>query len=209
MDAFIGTILPWPLDWAPAGWALCNGQTLAVNQYQALYALLGNRYGGDGRTTFALPNLQGRVPLGMGQADGQQYRVGMTGGQMANSVQLSVNNMPTHTHAMTGANANVPSQNVSFAMNVSTDNGERSVAQANDYLGAPTYTGRSANLYRGDANNKVAVSGVSGTVPAVQAPLTGEIGTAGLGQPVSVDNRQPYLVINYIIALEGIFPQRP
>ncbi len=67
MDAFIGTILLWPMDWAPQDWLLCNGQVLQMTSYQALYSLIGIRFGGDGRTTFALPDLRGRVPVGVGQ----------------------------------------------------------------------------------------------------------------------------------------------
>ncbi|SFK39844.1 phage tail protein, partial [Methylorubrum salsuginis] len=100
MEAFVGTILPVAFDFPPQGWLLCNGALLNINQYNALYALLGTRYGGNGTTTFALPNLQGRVPINQGQlAGGANYPIGSAGG--VETVTLNTQQMPLHTHAMT------------------------------------------------------------------------------------------------------------
>jgi microcystin-dependent protein len=90
---FLGEIRVFTFNFAPKGWALCNGQILPINQNQALFALLGTMYGGDGRTTFALPNLQGRVPL---HADSVNYYQGATGGEENHTLNLA--ELPTHTH---------------------------------------------------------------------------------------------------------------
>ena len=98
MNPFIGQILMVAFNFAPQGWALCNGQLLPIAQNQALFSLLGTQYGGDGRTNFALPNLQGRVPVHQGENNvGGNYVMGMSGG--VENVTLLVNNMPSHSHA--------------------------------------------------------------------------------------------------------------
>ena len=99
MDYFLGSLLLVPYNFAPAGWALCNGQLLPIAQYTALFSLLGTTYGGDGKTTFALSDLRGRVPLSSGQGVGlQNYNLGQTGG--AESETLGVNQLPSHNHAV-------------------------------------------------------------------------------------------------------------
>ncbi|RYY14457.1 MAG: phage tail protein, partial [Cytophagaceae bacterium] len=102
MDSpYLGEIRSIAFGFAPKGWALCNGQLLAVNQNQALFSLLGTTYGGNGQTTFALPNLQGRVPVGTGQLPGgTTYTLGMMAG--TESVSLQQGQLPPHTHAVTG-----------------------------------------------------------------------------------------------------------
>jgi len=99
MEQFLGSLLLVPFNFAPAGWALCNGQLLPISQYTALFALIGNTYGGDGVATFALPDLRGRVPTGAGQGPGlQNYALGQSGG--AESTTLGVNQLPSHNHAV-------------------------------------------------------------------------------------------------------------
>jgi microcystin-dependent protein len=106
---FLGQITTFGFGFAPAGWALCNGQLLSINQYQALFALLGVQFGGDGKTTFGLPNLQGAFALGRNS----QFPIGAKGGETTHT--LSVNEMATHSHAVaasTGAaNAETPAAN--------------------------------------------------------------------------------------------------
>lgn len=99
-EPFVGEIRMFGGNFAPRGWAFCDGQLLAVNQYDALFSLLGTAYGGDGRTTFGLPDLRGRVPVHMGTGPGlSDRRIGSQGG--AENVTLAANEIPSHTHPMT------------------------------------------------------------------------------------------------------------
>lgn len=148
---------------APKGWALCNGQTLPINQNAALFSLMGTTYGGNGTTTFQLPNLQGASPLHMGDV----YVEGQTGGSA--SVTLTPLEIPVHTHQAQGVStvASLPSP--------------------------------SGNAWANSASNPY-----SGSSNATMAPAA--LATVGGNQPH--ENRPPYLVLNFIIALQGIFPSR-
>src|SRR5216110_161021 len=110
MDPFLGEIRAVSFTFAPKGWALCNGQLLPINQNQALFALLGTTYGGDGRVNFGLPNLQGRVPVHMGSG----HTLGERGGEQAHTLSLS--ELPTHTHiamaSPSGGTQNVPANDM-------------------------------------------------------------------------------------------------
>lgn len=160
---FIGTIRMFGGNFAIQGHAFCNGQLLQISQNDALFALIGTTYGGDGQTTFALPNLQGRVPV---HQQATNYVMGQTGG--TEQVTLVQGQMPIHTHTAQG-NA--------------TDGGQAS--PANNFWGLATDTRYST------------------TAPA--APMNpAAVGLAGGSQPH--ENMLPFLCINFIIALEGIFP---
>lgn len=181
MDVFMGTILAFGFNFAPRGWALCNGQTIAISQNSALFSLLGTYYGGNGSTTFMLPNLQSRLPVGMGQGPGlSPYSIGQVSG--TEQVSIGINNMPSHNHSVsvnnTAATVNVPTVGLSVAD-----------ANGSDPTNGDAVT---VNIYAPAAPN-VALH-----------PQT--CGLAGGNQPVSV--LQPTLAINYSIALEGIFPSR-
>jgi len=103
-EPFLGEIKIWAPNFAPRGWAFCDGQLLPISQNSALFSLLGTIYGGDGRTTFALPDLRGRIPLGMGTGPGlSPHPIGQRGG--AETTTLTVNNLPAHTHALNLATA--------------------------------------------------------------------------------------------------------
>jgi microcystin-dependent protein len=168
MEPFLGQILLVAFSFAPKGWALCNGQLLPINQNQALFSLLGTYYGGDGRTNFALPNLQARVPVHQGSG----YVIGQVGG--AANVALTVNNLPSHTHAA----------------NCSSLAG--STASPTGHFWAETVKGGSVeSSYAATANAQMAATA---------------IGATGVGAAVSV--MQPYLTLNFIIALQGIFPSQ-
>nr|WP_320049974.1 tail fiber protein [uncultured Desulfuromonas sp.] len=211
MDPLIGTILMWAAmrGQAPEGWFFCHGQLIEISQYAALYSLIGTTYGGNGTTTFQLPDLRGHVPIGAGTSQQGTYYLGQQGGSAVQNLALSINNLPSHTHQLSGATAAIPETTVDLTMNVSTDKGERGVAQQDDYFGAPTSSSRDVPLYRGDANNNVAVSGLSGSVPAHTAAMEGSVSNTGQGQAVQYTTVQPYLAIEYIIAWQGVYPTFP
>jgi microcystin-dependent protein len=164
MDPFIGEIRLVPFNYAPKGWALCAGQLLPINQNQALFALLGTTYGGNGQTTFAVPDLRGRIPVGAGQPPvGSSYSLGATGGQ--ETVKLRTRELPAHAHAVHASSAAGTTKSPATAFPA---RGGSYAAQRNVRMKA------------------------------------GMIGRTGGGE--EHENRQPYLSLNYIIALYGIFP---
>jgi microcystin-dependent protein len=191
MDAYLSTILIWPPNFAPLGWALCAGQLLSVSQNAALFSLIGTYYGGDGISNFGLPNLQGRVPVGVGQGAGlSPYTVGQLGG--TENVTLTSNNLASHTHSATpaGLSASVPAV---------TTVGTTNQASPSVALAAPTDAARNpVNIYGSGTPTQTLASGtVTGSIT---------VGPAGGNQPHP--NLQPYLALNYIIALQGIYPSR-
>jgi len=165
-EPFLSEIKIVSFNFPPKGWALCNGQFLPINQNQALFALLGTTYGGNGQTTFALPNLRGRVPIHFGGA----HTLGETAG--STSVTVNIEQLPTHLHAMMSTTQNAT---------VDTPANTETLATA------------SINLYR-----------TQQTTPVAMEP--GIISNVGGSQPHN--NMMPYLVLNFIIALQGIFPSR-
>jgi microcystin-dependent protein len=190
MQAFLSTILVWPPNFAPNGWALCAGQLMSISQNTALFSLLGATYGGDGIRTFGLPNLQGRVPVGAGQGSGLSlYNLGDNGG--VESVTLGINTMPQHSHSAT--------QNLAVSLPAVTTAGTTNQPGPSVAPAAPTDAARNpVNIYSNAApNQNLGKPSISGTI---------SIGLTGSGLPH--ENRQPYLAVNYIIALQGIFPSR-
>ena len=172
-DQFLGEIRIFGGNFAPSGWAFCNGQILPITQNTALFALLGTQFGGNGTSTFALPNLQARAPLGQGNGAGLSQRViGETGGEQ--NVTLTQNTMASHTHNMSGAAT----------------------------AGASTTPGPTVVLAEPPT-----VASIYQTSPGPLVTLNpGAVGPSGSGQPHN--NLQPFLVLNFIIALQGIFPAR-
>lgn len=177
-EPFLGEIRMVGWNFAANGWALCNGQVLSISQYTALFSLLGTYYGGDGVQTFALPNLQGRVPIHQGSGLGlSPYVIGQASGN--ENVTLLSTQMPQHNHLV-----GVSNQAGSIA-----DPTNSVLAQGNS----------------GSGRNAVAVSDyVSTAATGTLSPAT--ISMAGGSQPHN--NIQPYLCVNFIIALTGIFPAR-
>jgi len=162
---FLGQIMLFAGNFAPRGWALCNGQILSIAQNTALFSLLGTTYGGNGQTTFALPDLRGRVPNHAGQGPGlSNYVQGQVGGE--ESVTLNTNQIPPHTHTQPATN------------------GLQSTNRPNNAL--PAEGGVYANESDGSAFHPTS--------------------STGGGQPH--DNLSPYLTVNYVIPLEGIYPSR-
>lgn len=163
-EPFLSEIKIVSFNFPPKGWALCNGQLLPINQNQALFALLGTVYGGNGQTNFALPNLRGRVPV----HEGSGHTLGEAAG--STSVTVNIQQLPTHNH---------------FEMAQATTNNSQLPA-------AGAFMCQASNVYRTADNlitlNPASVSNVGGSQPH--------------------NNMMPYLVLNFIIALQGIFPSQ-
>lgn len=171
-DPFVAEIRMFGGNFAPNGWAFCDGQLLFISQNTALFSLLGTTYGGDGKSTFGLPDLRGRAPMHHGQGPGLTNRdLGETGG--AESFTLAASQIPSHTH-----NVALPTVNA-----------------------AATTSNPQNNLPARTAENTYAATGT--TVDMASATS----GSAGGSQPHN--NLQPYLTVSFIIALQGIYPQRP
>jgi microcystin-dependent protein len=179
-DPFLGQITVYPYSFPPAGWADCNGQLLSITQNTALFSLLGTTYGGDGRTTFALPDLQGRIPVGQGQlTGGGNYALGETDGQ--ETVALSTQTMPAHSHGVSASTAFGTTNNPSGMI-----------------LATPQVGGGRTPADKGKIYNPA----------APDTPLSGS-SIAQTGGSLPHNNVQPSLVLRYCIALRGIFPSRP
>lgn len=181
-EPFIGQIELFGFTFPPRGWAFCQGQLQAISQNQALFSLLGTNYGGDGRTTFALPDLRGRIPIGQGQGSGLSgYTIGQVGG--AEQVTLAPAQMPAHTHSLMVDAATAGSSN-------------NNVPASNEVLG------QSAGKTHDGV--KLDISLYNTAAPNAALDLR-SVSTVG-GQPH--ENRMPYLALNFCIALQGIFPSR-
>ena len=175
-QAFIGEVRMFGGNFAPANWAFCNGQVLAISSNSALFSLLGTTYGGNGVSTFALPDLRGRVPISQGQGAGLTYRtIGSPGG--TETVTLTNSNLPAHTHTL---------------------NASSQPATANT-IGSSVLPGVRAT-------GKFYVNNTGGSPPTFGALDPNTVGQAGSSLPH--DNMMPYLCLNFIICLFGLFPSR-
>lgn len=178
MDQFLGEIRMFAGSFAPNGWALCNGQLLSIAQNSALFSLLGTYYGGDGISTFALPNLQGRVPLHWGTSNqGGSYVLGEFSGSP--NVNILPSNLPAHTHTIA-----IPVSNAAADLSDATGAIE---ASPND----PS-SGNTISSYTKTASTGFALPFPSGAT----------------GQSLPISTMPPYLAVTFIIALQGVFPSR-
>jgi microcystin-dependent protein len=171
-DPFVAEIRIYPFNFPPKGWAFCNGQLLPLSQNTALFSLLGTTYGGDGKSTFALPDLQGRAPMHPGQGPGLSlHDLGETGG--SETVTLLESEMPSHPHLLRAsadpANAQIPNAQLTLARSAG------------------------GSAYSPNAGGVTAMAGIA-------------LATAGGSLPHN--NMQPYLTLNFCIALQGVFPPR-
>jgi microcystin-dependent protein len=164
--AYVGEVRLVGFNFAPVGWALCNGQLISISQNTTLFNLIGTTYGGDGQSTFALPNLQGRVPIHQGSSGGSNYAIGQTGG--LETVTLNVSQYPSHNHAL-----------------LSSSNSGGVNNPANDTVGS------GLKVY-------------SSEQPATS--MNSSMVGSNVGANLAHDNRQPYLVLNWIVSLYGIYP---
>lgn len=173
IEPYLGELILTPYNFCPRGYASAAGQILAISQNTALFSLLGTTYGGNGQTTFALPDLRGRAPLNAGQGPGlSNYDLGQIGG--TESTTLTIQQMPAHNHQVQASNQ------------VGTFGGP-----SERYLGSSTTDGNKI-YYEGTPNKTMAANMLT---------------MAGSSQPFSLLN--PYLALNWCIALEGVFPPRP
>jgi microcystin-dependent protein len=186
-DQFIGEIRTFPFNFAPVGWAICDGTLLSISQHTALFSLLGTFYGGNGISTFALPNLLSRVPIGVGQGSGLSLRSqGQTGG--TDTVQLTTATLPSHTHVMT-AGGTVKAKDAT---------GD----QQSPALNVPAAEAAGVTATYSDA-------GVNATMKAGGITFDGQAAATDVGGGGPHENRQPHVTLNYCIALQGVFPPRP
>jgi len=174
-NPFVAEIRIFPFNFAPKGWAFCNGQLLPISQNTALFSLLGTFYGGDGKSNFALPNLQGSVPMHAGQTAGpglSLHDLGETGG--SETVTLLTSEMPAHTHALGAQTAPIGAV----------------ASPAGTTLGRPA----SGHLYAAPSPPTLVSMSPTAIVPA--------------GGSLPHNNMQPYLTLNFCIALQGVYPAR-
>jgi microcystin-dependent protein len=182
MDAYLGEIRAFAFSYAPRNWMPCNGQTLSIAQYSALYSILGTQYGGNGTTTFQLPNLSGRATMSQGQGPGlSAYSVGDLSGEEAHTLVQS--EMPAHVHQVHGK------------VETGGNTGLKNVPAGNTYLSRLTST---------SVDPDVGYTRPPLATPVTLAPTT--IGAAGNGMPH--ENRQPMLPLMLCICFNGEFPSR-
>ena len=171
---FVAEIRPWACNFAPVGWAFCQGQILPISQYTALFSLIGTYYGGNGTSNFALPDLRGRVPMKYGTDPvGNNYVIGEVAG--TETITISSTQMPVHTHTFSGTNANG--------------------GKAKPANGAALGTNSKGDFFYGPSNGSTTTIN-QGTLSIF----------SGGNQPHT--NLQPYLAINWCIAMQGIYPAR-
>jgi len=168
-EPFLAEVRIVGFNFAPRGWAFCDGQILPINQNQSLYSLLGSSYGGDGRTSFGLPDMRGRTPIHVGKTgDGRDFRLAEKQGEQTHTISLL--EMPNHEHVLQGSNDD-----------------------ANDQSPEGNLLGNNLSNPYVDFANGVAM--VSGTI-------------ANVGGGQGHENMQPFIALNYCIALQGLFPSR-
>jgi microcystin-dependent protein len=183
MEPTLGEIRIFAGNFAPRAWAFCNGQLLPINQNQALFSILGTTYGGDGRTTFALPDMRGRTAIHAGNGPGlSDRRLGSRGGTETNT--LNITNLPSHDHAATMKVSNT-------AINANPANGFPGLISGRAQSTPPAVAQMTA--YSSTRNVNMNANSVT-------------IGNTGGNQ--AINNMQPWLAMYYIIALQGLFPSR-
>jgi microcystin-dependent protein len=232
-EAYVGEIRLFSFNWAPDGWLLCQGQLVQVNQFQALFSLISNVYGGDGVSTFALPDLRGRAPVQAGQGPLGFYQWAQKGGTNntqvtgAGSVTItSMSQLPQHTHAanFTGSGS-TPFVDPTIKINVSNDTATSATPLADGYFaplkpGGPGLAplGYTATTNNGmtTLNTNTAVAGGGGgggiTGGTVTVAAAGAVAPSAIPVPFTVTvpaTDPPFLVLNYAICVNGIYPPRP
>jgi len=191
-EPFIGQISMFAGNFAPRGWAFCNGQLLSIAQNTALFSIIGTTYGGDGTTTFALPNFGSRSPVGIGQSPGlSPINLGEQSG--TENVTILSTQMPQHVHPLVGVTASVSIPTSSVAGNSKTPSNTSVLSTTKD-----TAAGAEVDIYGAGPSD--------GHLAPFNAAVNGNTAVAGGSQPLPI--RNPYLGINFIIATVGIYPTR-
>lgn len=224
MEAYIATILPVGFDFAPQGWLRCEGQIIAVNQYQTVFSLIGTNYGGNGVTSFNLPDLRGTIPLcfGQRQTSNVNYPIGDKGGKDA--ITLTQNQLPAHSHGATFAPTGTAT------INLSAQAGSQTATLKANAVAGTVQTPAAGSVLAGGGTGAVKVYGsapsgqvaldsssvtIAGTAPtAAQTIQTnaitgGSVTIAPTGGNAAIDARPPYLAINFVFCMQGIYPSRP
>lgn len=195
-DAYIGSIILFAGRFAIQGYDFCKGQSYNVSQYAALYSILSVTYGGNGTTTFNLPNLVGRTPICFGQMPNSvNYALGSQGG--ANAVTLSTQQMPLHTHSLIFS-----SQPINASLSAISTEANLSNAQTGACLATPTSADNNPLGIYANGSADVVLGGLTvGLDPSAMA-------LSQTGGAASVDVRQPYLALNYLICISGLYPSQ-
>lgn len=218
-EPFIGEIKIFAGNFAPRNFAFCNGQIIQISENNALFAIINDYYGGDGRITFALPDMRGRIPLHVGGIHNSgpglsQHSLGEFSGHEITT--LSMQNMPAHNHGATfvGETENTPI-NGTVALNCHDGNGNQNSPKGNYPAAVASDTSSRPNLYPGyssSANAKLATGAAEFSGITAASPVDGSVSispTGGInGSTAPFSNMQPYIALNFIIALNGIFPSR-
>jgi microcystin-dependent protein len=188
IQSYIGVVVPFAGNFAPAHWMLCKGQQLPIAEYDALYSLIGTTFGGDG-DTFALPNLCGRVAVHSGQAPNMQnYLQGQSGGN--ETVMITTNNLPVHNHQLVGSiTSKPPSSNSKGTTSIPTGN-------------YPAFVNGAAAQYNTNASDTIAMGPTTISASTELAPVVNN------EQKEPINTMAPFLAMNYIICIEGIYPPR-
>jgi microcystin-dependent protein len=196
-EPFIGEIHLYAFNFAPRGWALCDGQLMPVSQHTALFSLLGTTYGGDGRNTFGVPDLRGRVPIHMGTGPGLYPRdIGDRGGTEIST--LTVSQMPVHNHNATVSDIDLGTITAKLRCNSAECNTQEPEGNTLANTNRNAYINAAPDKDMHDGSVQITQSGTAG----------GTVTVANNGGSQPHNNMMPYLTINYCIALVGLFPSR-
>lgn len=211
MDGYYGMIMLWAANYCPRNWMYCQGQTLRINEYQALFALIGTTYGGDGVSTFKLPDLRGRVAVGSGPNQEKAYFRGDKGGVTANTIKITQNNLPNLDFNVGDIQITIPQLSFNLDISVNSDNGDISTPVDGNYFAVPNNAGRAIPSFSNDLTQEKLkkINGGQVDIPShnVETSLQGTI--PGGNQQISFSNEQPYFTLDYIICVDGMWPERP
>lgn len=202
MQGYIGQVILWPSPRIPRGWQVCDGSPIKISDNEQLYSLIGNAFGGDGVTHFNLPDLRGYLPVGAGQNqhwNPSNIAVGQTGGGQDLSLTLGIDNLPAHNHDATFTGT------ANSTLEASPAAGQRDTPLPNDYVGKPAavFNNNSlpVNAYTPDPGTPVNLNGVHTSVTG-----TVTVENTGNGAPLNFQYTPPFVGMNYVICVEGLYP---